>query len=124
VYLPGEAGEEDEDGNSDVGDYKDELVYVSVGKKRKLDAGSMTTKFPKTKARFAASIAALSVIDDRRPDITLVDLPVDEGTLSLPYGRHSCLFVEMKVGANMKPNPQEVGWPLSVDFLVADGVAS
>lgn len=28
--------------------------------------------------------------------------------LSHPYGRHSCLYVEVKVDANEKPNPQEV----------------
>ena len=63
-------------------------------------------------ARPTPSTAALTVIDDRRPDLTLVDVPVDESVLSHPYGRHSCLYIEVKVEENKKPNPQDIVCPL------------
>ena len=68
--------------------------------------------------RATPSSAALGVIDDRRPDLTLIDVPVDENVLSHPYGRHGCLYMEVKVAANKKPNPQRVVSPLllGVDF--------
>ena len=53
-----------------------------------------------------------SARDDSRPNLTLIDAPVGESVLSHPYGRHSCLYMEVKVEANMKPNPQEVVCPL------------
>ena len=50
--------------------------------------------------------------DDSRPNLTLIDAPVGESVLSHPYGRHSCLYMEVKVEANKKPNPQEIVCPL------------
>ena len=53
-----------------------------------------------------------SASDDSPPNLTLIDAPVDESVLSHPYGRHSCLYIEVKAAVNMKPNPQEVVCPL------------
>ena len=50
--------------------------------------------------------------ESSRPNLTLIDAPVDESVLSHPYGRHSCLYIEVKVEVNKKPNPQEVVCPL------------
>jgi hypothetical protein len=51
-------------------------------------------------------MATLTVIDDRRPDLTLIDCPVGEGIPTHPYGRHACLFIEVKVDPDKKPNPR------------------
>ena len=128
IYLPEEIDTEDEgdesdynndqeddddnsDYDSDNSDEDDkELAGVHIGMKRK--ATTMTrhafpTKVAKTTAQDGPSTAALGVIDDRRPDLTLIDVPVDEGILKHPYGRHCCLYMEVKVNASKKPNPQE-----------------
>lgn len=47
-------------------------------------------------------------LDNRHPDLTLIDFPVGERVILHPYGRHSCLYVEVKVDANEKPNLQQV----------------
>ena len=122
IYLPGEVDAKDEDGDSgddedddeddeDDGDDGDELAEARSGTKRKATTrtrAAFPTKAVKTMERSTPSSAALSVIDDRRPDLTLIDVPVDENVLSHPYGRHGCLYMEVKVDANMKPNPQRV----------------
>jgi len=121
IYLPGEVdadGEDDDsDDSNDEGDCEteDELPNVFTGMKRKTTTRSrdpFRTKVAKTMARAGPSTPALNVIDDRRPDITLIDAPVGESALAHPYGRHSCLYMEVKVDANKKPNPQEVVCPL------------
>jgi hypothetical protein len=116
IYLPGEVdtgaedGDSEDDGEND-GENEDEPPVVSAGMKRRVITRSgkvLPAKVAKTMAQAAPSIAALNVIDDRRPDITLIDAPVGEDLLSHPYGRHSCLYIEVKVDANRKPNPQGV----------------
>ena len=121
IYLPGEVDAEDEDGDSgddddededeDDDDDDDELAEARSGMKRKATTrtrAAFPTKAVKTMERTTPSSAALSVIDDRRPDLTLIDVPVGEDVLSHPYGRHGCLYMEVKVDANMKPNPQRL----------------
>jgi hypothetical protein len=127
IYLPGEVGADDdaEDGDSDDsnddkedGENDDDLSELRPGVKRKTTMrtrNAFRTKVARTKTRAGPSTAALNVIDDRRPDITLIDAPVGEGVLDHPYGRHACLYMEVKVEANKKPNPQEIVRPL---FLV------
>ena len=117
IYLPGEVDAKEENGDSD-GNNNDEgePANRSIGEKNK--AGSrprsgFPAKVAKTATRGGPSTAALGSIDDRRPDITLVDVPVDEDLLAHPYGRHGCLYIEVKVAADEKPNPQEV---VSVPF--------
>ena len=117
IYLPGEVDSGTEDGDSDGdedGENEEQLSSVFSGKKRKTTTSTRNVsrgKVAKTMARIAPSTSALNVMDDRRPDLTLIDAPVDEGLLSHPYGRHSCLYMEVKVDANKKPNPQEVVCP-------------
>jgi len=120
IYLPGEVDADAEDGDSDEDSdedskTEDDLASVFTGMKRKTTTRTRNlfpVKIAKTTARPAPSTAALNVIDDRRPDLTLVDVPVGESVLSHPYGRHSCLYIEVKVDANKKPNPQEIVCPL------------
>jgi hypothetical protein len=122
IYLPGEVNGDAEDGDSDDDgddDSKNEegLSNVVTGAKRKITTRSgrvFPTKVAKTRAQAGPSTAALNVIDDRRPDLTLIDAPVGESVLSHPYGRHSCLYIEVKVEANTKPNPQGVVCPLFI----------
>jgi hypothetical protein len=130
IYLPGEVGADAdaEDGDSDDsndsnddddddGENDDDLFNVRPGVKRKTamrTRNAFRTKVARTKTRAGPSTAALNVIDDRRPDITLIDFPVGEDALGHPYGRHACLYMEVKVDANKKPNPQEVVCPLFV----------
>jgi hypothetical protein len=114
IYLPGEvdADTEDDDSDDEVdAKNKVELRSISAGVKRKAATRSgnlYRAKVAKTKSRTTPSTAALTLIDDRRPDITLIDAPVDENALSYPYGRHSCLYMEVKVDASKKPNPPEI----------------
>ena len=122
IYLPEEivASIEDGDGddsNTDEVDSEDEdeLSNISAGAKRKTTTklGEVyRTKVAKTSDRAGPSTASLAVIDDRRPDLTLIDAPVGEDLLSHPYGRHSRLYVEVKVDASKKPNPYELVCPL------------
>jgi len=117
VYLPGEvdkktdAGDPDsdpDDNNGDDGENVDDPAEVFPGMKRKATTrtqSSFPTKVAKTETHAGASTG---VIDDRRPDLTLVDVPVGENLLPHPYGRHGCLFMEVKAPANKKPNPQQV----------------
>ena len=136
IYLPGVVDKKGEDGNSDEdsedeedcdnddrndededdrGD-DDERSDVFSGMKRKATRSiknMVPSKVAKTAAQPGRATAPLSVIDDRRPDLTLVDVPVGESVLSHPYGRHSCLYIELKVDPNKKPNPQEAVRPLS-----------
>ena len=119
IYLPGEIVEniEDdngEDGNNDEVDSEEEdgLSNISAGMKRKTATKVYHTKVAKTSDRGGPSTAALIVIDDRRPDLTLIDAPVSEDILFHPYGRHGCLYVEVKVDASKKPNPHELVCPL------------
>ena len=126
IYLPGEVDAKDEDGDSDDdsdddhedgGEDEDELAEARSGMKRKATTRTRTafpTKAVKTMERATPSSAALGVIDDRRPDLTLIDVPVDESILSHPYGRHGCLYMEVKVDANKKPNPRRV---VSLPFI-------
>ena len=115
IYLPGELDIKEEDDDSDgndnnVNDDGGKPADGSIGMKRKAGVGpgsGFSTKVAKTAPRGGPSTAALGVIDDRRPDITLVDVPVDEDLLAHPYGRHGCLYMEVKVDADKKPNPQE-----------------
>jgi hypothetical protein len=120
IYLPGEVGTKDDagdsdddsdDDNEDDGEGEDEPAKVLHGRKRKATTkirSSFPTKVAKTKTRAGPSTAALGVIDDRRPNLALIDIPVGENVPLYPYGRHGCLYMEMKVDANKKPNPQEV----------------
>jgi hypothetical protein len=124
IYLPGEVDADSEDGGSDDGnedededdgENEDELANVFTGMKRKTTMRTRSVflaKVSKTRTRAAPSTAALNVIDDRRPDLTLIDAPVGESVLSHPYGRHSCLYMEVKVDAGKKPNPQGFVCPL------------
>ena len=121
IYLPGEIDTDAEDSASDDSndeddaENKNELSNVLTGVKRGPPMATRhahRAKVAKTKARATPSTVALTVIDDRRPDLTLVDVSVDESVLSHPYGRHSCLYIEVKVEANKKPNPQEIVCPL------------
>ena len=129
IYLPGVVDKKGEDGNSDEdsededdcddeddrndedeGD-DDERSDVFTGMKRKATRSiknMVPSKVAKTAARSGRATAPLNVIDDRRPDLTMVDVPVGESVLSHPYGRHGCLYIEIKVDPNKKPNPQEV----------------
>ena len=108
--------EDNDDEDEDEGENESELAGIHIGMKRK--ATTMTphafpTKVAKTTAQCGPSTAALCVIDDHLPDLTLIDIPVGEDILQHPYGRHVCLFMELKVDASKKPNPQEV---VSVPF--------
>ena len=126
IYLPGEIDAKDEDGNSDDdsdddhegdGEDEDELAKARSGMKREATTrtrAAFPTKAVKTMERATPSSAARGVIDDRRPDLTLIDVPVDENVLSHPYGRHGCLHIVVKVDANKKPNLQNV---VSLPFL-------
>jgi len=48
---------------------------------------------------------SLAVIDDRRPDLTLIDLHPNEPVPSKPYGRLGCIYFEVKVSSDKCPNP-------------------
>jgi hypothetical protein len=97
IYLPGEldtkddAGDSDsdsDDDNEDDGEDDGEPPKVVAGKKRKATTrtrSSFPTKVAKTKSRAGPSTAPLGVLDDRRPDITLIDAPVGEDLLLQPY---------------------------------------
>ena len=132
IYLPGEIDTRDADSESDDDDDtteddgeddveaaggdddeyvdEDELANIHIGMKRKAAIATRSgvpTKVAKTMA-WARPTAARRVIDDHhRADLTLIDAPVDEDVLVHPYGRHSCLYIEIKVDANEKPNPLE-----------------
>ena len=117
IYLPGEVDTGDDDDSDsddndeddeDDGEDQDDSAKIFPGMKRKATSRTRGPKYVKRKTQAAPSTAALGVIDDRRPDLTLIDVPVGESVLSHPYGRHGCLFMEVKVDANKKPNPQEV----------------
>ena len=123
IYLPGNGNKTGEEGNSDedsededdCGD-DDERSDVFIGMKRKSTRSIrnvVPAKFAKTAAQSGRATAPLNVIDNRRPCLTLVDAPVGESVLYHPYGRHSCLYIELKVDPNKKPNPQEIVRPLS-----------
>ena len=120
IYLPGEIdtdaeGDASPDSDENDAENMNELSNVFTGIKRgppMRTRSASRAKVAKTTARATPSTAALTVIDDRRPDLTLVDVPVDESVLSHPYGRHSCLYIEVRVEANKKPNPQEIVCPL------------
>ena len=123
IYLPGEVDADtdpDSDDSNEVevdGEYKDELSNTLAGRKRKANTragNAYRAKAVKTMARAAHSTDALTVADDRRPDLTLIDAPVGEDLLSHPYGRHGCLYMEVKVDASKKPNPQQLVCPVSV----------
>ena len=128
IYLPGEPAEKEEDGLSAEGDHdsngdgnvEGELADVTAGLKRKAPLGNrsgLIRKVAKTTAKGGPSTAAREVIDDRRPDLTLIDTPVGESIPAHPYGRHSCLYIEMKVAAGDKPNPQGAVSRLFHEFL-------
>jgi len=118
IYLPGELDADAEDDDSDDSDEdrpEDDLANMLTGMKRKTTTRTgdvFPAKFAKTTARARPSTRAPNVIDDRRPDLTLIDAPVGESVLSHPYGRHSCLYMEVKVDVSKKPNPQELVCPL------------
>ena len=103
-------GEDDsEDDSEDDDEY--ELANIYIGMKRKAAPTTQSgfpTKVAKTTARVGPSNTARRVVDDHhRADLTLIDAPVDEDVLMHPYGRHSCLYMEVKLDANRKPNPLE-----------------
>ena len=115
VYLPGEVA--DDEPNDDAGS-DDENTSAAAGKKRKKGKGTRSgkiysAKIMKTAEGSTPSTSSLTVIDNRRPDITLIDCSVDEGIPSRPYGRHACLFIEVKVDPSDKPNPHNTVRPLT-----------
>lgn len=104
-----------ENNESDDGDDEDELADLRSGMKRKAATrteNDFPAKVTKTVAEDAPSTAALNVIDDRRPDLTLIDLASGEDPPFHPYGRHSCIYIEVKVDQSKKPNPQDAVCPL------------
>ncbi len=117
IYLPGEVAAKEEDDHSaeHEGDNEDDkdggrLAEVTSGVKRKAESSNrsgLSRKVAKTSAKSGPQAAARDVIDDRRPDLTLIDAPVGEDILTHPYGRQGCLYIEVKVAAKQKPNPQE-----------------
>ena len=126
IYLPGEIAEKEEDDHSAEDDEDEddngggELADVTAGVKRKAPLGNrsgLIRKFAKTTTKRGPSTAARDVIDDRRPDLTLIDVPVGETILAHPYGRQSCLYIEMKVAVKDKPNPQGAVSRLFLGFL-------
>ena len=115
IYLPGEFAAKD--GHSAEGDHdrncerndEGELADVTAGVKRKAELknrSGLVRKVAKTTSQGGPSTAALGVINDRRPDITLIDAPVGKGILAHPYGRPGCLYIKVKVAVDEKPNPQ------------------
>ena len=121
IYLPGEIAAEDDSSaeddhdNNDAGNDKGGLADVTAGVKRKAEEeeeeepttrSGLIRKVAKTTAKGGPSTASRDIIDDRRPDLTLIDVPVGESILEHPYGRQACLFIEMKVAMSDKPNPQ------------------
>jgi len=120
IYLPGEVDTKDEDGNKDDSEdesdnNENELSDVLTGMKRRATTRAKSIIPPKvarTTNRVGwSSTTGRKVIDDSRPDLTLVDAPVGENLLSHPYGRHSCLYIEVKVDISKKPNPHGVVCP-------------
>ena len=110
IYLPGEVTAEEEDGEEADEEDDGELADVTSGMKRKARSSTrsgLPRKIAKTTARGGPSTAALGVINECRPDLTLIDVPVDGSILAHPYGRHGCLYIEVKVAVDKKPNPQE-----------------
>jgi len=110
MHLPGEVDEDTEDSEEEEDrEREEELATVSAGVKRKraIRTGKVYRgKVAKTLARDVPSI--VDVIDDCHPDLTLIDAPVDEPVLYHPYGRHSCLYMEVKLDVNQRPNPRIV----------------
>ena len=126
IYLPGEVtakdghSAEDAHGDNDAGNDEGGLADVTSGVKRKAESNNrsgLTRKVAKTTAKGGPSTAAREVIDDRWPDLTLIDVPVGENILAHPYGRQSCLYIEMKVALDDKPNPQGAVSRLFLGFL-------
>ena len=121
IYLPGEVDAKDEDDDSgddedeDDEEDEDELAEALSGMKRKATArtrAAFPTKAVKTMERTIPSSTVLSVIDDRRPDLTLIDVPVDESKCSvapiwtpwLPlYGGESRCKQEAKPSKSREP---------------------
>jgi hypothetical protein len=106
IYLPGEIFADEPTEAADPEYAQTEATTGS--KKRKVSKGSdgdYSVKIRKTMDGSTPSITSLTVIDDRRPDLMLIDCTVDEGIPLRPYGRHACLFIEVKVAASEKPNP-------------------
>ena len=125
IYLPGEVAAkqkdfdsgDDEDGDEDGDEEEGELADVTCGVKRKArprTGSDFPRKVTKTTAQSCPSTAAPGVTDDHRPGLTLIDAPVGEDILAHPYGRHGCLYIEVKVDVDEKPNPQQ---PVSRVFL-------
>ena len=110
-----------EDGSEDVDEYvdEDELANIHIGMKRKAASTTRSgfpTKVAKTMTLVGPSNTARRVVDDHhRAELTLIDAPVDEDVLVHPYGRHSCLYMEVKLDANKKPNPLEAVRVLSFE---------
>ena len=110
IYLPGEAAAKEEDGDSADDIDEGEPMDVTSGVRR--EAGLWTRsgfprKLAETTAQGGQSTAARGVIDDCWPGLTLIDAPVGEDILTHPYGRHGCLYIEIKVAVDKKPNPQQ-----------------
>ena len=117
--------DKDEDEDEDENEDENELAGIQLGMKRKaaeVTQHAFPTKVAKTTAQDSPSTAALGAIDDNRPDITLIDVPVGEDILQHPYGRHVCLYMEVKVNASKKPNPQEVVSPSIRVVLYYEGM--
>ena len=126
IYLPGEVAAEDDgsaeddDDDNDADNDEGGLADVTAGVKRKAPLGNrsgLVRKFAKKTTKSGPSTAARDVIDDRRPDLTLIDVPVGESILAHPYGRQSCLYIEMKVAVKDNPNPQGAVSRLFLGFL-------
>ena len=125
IYLPGEIAAEDGDSaededDNDAGNDEGGLADATAGVKRKAEStngSSLIRKVAKTTAKGGPSTASRDVIDDRRPDLTLIDVPVGESIPEHPYGRQGCLYIEMKVAPSDKPNPQGAVSRLFLGFL-------
>lgn len=118
IHLPGEVDAGAEDSNSDVWDENDddraskgELSNVFTGMNRKATINTrrgLPSKVAKTMVRASSSTAVLNMIDGHRPNIAPIDVAVGESVLSHLYGRDGCLYMEVKVDTNKKPNRQKV----------------
>ena len=126
IYLPGELAEKEEDDHSAEDDEEEddngegELADVTAGVKRKAKSGNrsgLVRKVAKTTTKGDPSTAARDVIDDRWPDLTLINVPVGEDIPTHPYGRQGCLYIEMKIAMDEKPNPQGAVSDLFLGFI-------
>jgi len=117
-----ESGEEDEGGDQSDVEVSDQSEDPNSHGKRNLhsrDKDEQPSKRAKKTVDTFEITPLPSTIDNRRPDITMIDCPVNEGVLRHPYGRHAALYFEVKKDAKLKPNPQGVVRPLRAVLLPA-----